>query len=69
MGPNSFEQICINYINETVQQFFIRKQIKDELDLYVAHGVHIPEVKLLDNRIILGGFNLLHLPLHFHQLL
>lgn len=58
MGQNSFEQLCINYINERVQQFCIRKQIKDELEWYAVDGVLIPEVKLLDNKIILGKFNL-----------
>lgn len=60
MGQNSFEQLCINYINEAVQQFCIRKQIKEELEWYAIDGVHIPEVKLLDNRTILGKF-ILHL--------
>lgn len=63
MGQNSFEQLCINYINETVQQFCIRKQIKEELEWYATDGVHIPEVKLLDNRTILGKFIL-----HSHKL-
>lgn len=63
MGQNSFEQLCINYINETVQQFCIRKQIKEELEWYAIDGVHIPEVKLLDNRTILGKFIL-----HSHKL-
>ncbi|XP_055307272.1 myosin heavy chain 95F-like [Sitodiplosis mosellana] len=56
MGQNCFEQICINYINETVQQFCIRKQIIEELEWYADDGIHIPDVNYLDNREILDLF-------------
>lgn len=57
-GQNCFEQLCINYINEKVQQFWMRKQIKDELDWYAVDGIHIPDVNFLDNRTILSKFDL-----------
>lgn len=63
MGQNSFEQLCINYINETVQQFFLRKEIKNELEWYAVDGIHIPEVNFLDNRNILGKFDLFLSPI------
>lgn len=57
MDQNSFEQICINYINETVQQFCIRKLIKDDLEWYALDGVHISDVNFLDNKPVLGKFH------------
>lgn len=55
-GENSFEQICINYINETIQQFCIRKLIKEELEWYAADSIDMPEVEFLDNENILRKF-------------
>lgn len=55
-GENSFEQICINYVNETIQQFCIRKLIKDELEWYAADSIDMSEVVFLDNENILREF-------------
>lgn len=56
MGQNSFEQLCINYINEKIQQFCIRRLIKDELEWYNNEGICIPTISFLDNEKILGEF-------------
>ena len=36
---NSFEQLCINYCNERLQQLFIELTLKAEQDEYAAEGV------------------------------
>lgn len=57
MGRNSFEQLCINFVNEKVYQFCTRRLIKDELDWYNIEGISIPNVEFLHNEDILREFN------------
>jgi myosin-1 len=45
-GTNSFEQLCINYCNEKLQQLFIELVIKQEQDEYQREG--IKWVKVVD---------------------
>lgn len=54
MGKNSFEQICINYLNEKLRQFATKCLIKDELDWYEAEGLNAPKIGFLDNELVLG---------------
>uniref|UniRef100_A0A6M2DFQ7 Putative myosin class ii heavy chain n=1 Tax=Xenopsylla cheopis TaxID=163159 RepID=A0A6M2DFQ7_XENCH len=47
---NSFEQFCINYCNEKLQQFFNDRILKSEQVLYKKEGLNIPEIKFTDNQ-------------------
>lgn len=50
---NSFEQLCINYANEKLHQYFISFVIKAELELYKKEGIDCSPVKYSDNYSIL----------------
>lgn len=47
---NSFEQFCINYCNEKLQQFFNQTILKNEQELYKREGLNVPEIKFVDNQ-------------------
>uniref|UniRef100_A0A3P8XSL2 Myosin Ic, paralog b n=1 Tax=Esox lucius TaxID=8010 RepID=A0A3P8XSL2_ESOLU len=49
---NSFEQFCINYCNEKLQQLFIELTLKSEQEDYEAEGISWEPVKYFDNKII-----------------
>lgn len=51
---NSFEQFCINYCNEKLQQFFNQTILKNEQELYKREGLNIPEIKFVDNQDCIG---------------
>ncbi|XP_014636559.1 PREDICTED: unconventional myosin-VI isoform X2 [Ceratotherium simum simum] len=47
---NSFEQFCINYCNEKLQQFFNERILKEEQELYQKEGLGVNEVPYVDNQ-------------------
>ncbi|KAM4772458.1 unconventional myosin-VI isoform 3-T3 [Rhinophrynus dorsalis] len=47
---NSFEQFCINYCNEKLQQFFNERILKEEQELYQKEGLGVNEVRYVDNQ-------------------
>ena len=49
---NSFEQLCINYCNEKLQQLFIELTMKSEQDEYRREGIEWVPVTYFDNKII-----------------
>ncbi len=44
---NSFEQLCINYCNEKLQQLFIELVLKQEQDEYKKEGIEWQQVAYL----------------------
>jgi Myosin heavy chain len=53
---NSFEQFCINYCNEKLQQFFNERILKDEQELYQREGLHVKKIDFVDNQDCIGEF-------------
>lgn len=51
---NSYEQFCINYCNEKLQQFFNERIFKNEQDLYKVEGLNVPEITYVDNQECIG---------------
>ncbi|XP_035999170.1 unconventional myosin-Ic isoform X1 [Fundulus heteroclitus] len=49
---NSFEQFCINYCNEKLQQLFIELTLKSEQEEYETEGIAWETVQYFDNKII-----------------
>uniref|UniRef100_A0A7N8WN41 Myosin Ic, paralog a n=1 Tax=Mastacembelus armatus TaxID=205130 RepID=A0A7N8WN41_9TELE len=49
---NSFEQFCINYCNEKLQQLFIELTLRSEQEEYETEGIAWETVKYFDNKII-----------------
>ncbi|XP_057684028.1 unconventional myosin-Ig isoform X2 [Corythoichthys intestinalis] len=49
---NSFEQFCINYCNEKLQQLFIELILQQEQDEYNREGIQWQHIDYFDNQII-----------------
>lgn len=49
---NSFEQICINYVNEKLQQIFIQLTLKTEQEEYVKEQITWTPIKYFNNKIV-----------------
>lgn len=66
---NSFEQFCINFANEKLQQLYIAYVFKSEIEQFILEGLkdHLCELQFKDNQGIIelleskpiGIFNLL----------
>lgn len=48
----SFEQLCINYCNEKLQQLFIDLTLKSEQNEYEKEGIIWQHIDYFDNKII-----------------
>ena len=49
---NSFEQLCINYVNEKLQQIFIQLTLKAEQEEYAREQIQWTPIKYFDNKVV-----------------
>lgn len=49
---NSFEQLCINYVNEKLQQIFIQLTLKAEQEEYAREKIQWTPIKYFDNKVV-----------------
>ncbi|QPG77001.1 myosin I [Brettanomyces nanus] len=49
---NSFEQVCINYVNEKLQQIFIQLTLKSEQEEYVREQIQWTPIEYFNNQIV-----------------
>jgi myosin I len=49
---NSFEQLCINYVNEKLQQIFIELTLKAEQEEYVREQIKWTPIKYFNNKVV-----------------
>jgi myosin-1 len=49
---NGFEQLCINYVNEKLQQIFIELTLKSEQEEYVREGIPWTHIDYFNNKIV-----------------
>jgi len=49
---NLFEQMCINFVNEKLQQIFLDAVVKGEQQLYISEGLQWKSIQFFDNQAI-----------------
>ncbi|XP_028280833.1 myosin IEb [Parambassis ranga] len=49
---NGFEQFCINFVNEKLQQIFIELTLKAEQDEYVQEGIRWNPIEYFNNKVV-----------------
>uniref|UniRef100_A0A665WNW2 Osteoclast-stimulating factor 1 n=1 Tax=Echeneis naucrates TaxID=173247 RepID=A0A665WNW2_ECHNA len=49
---NGFEQFCINFVNEKLQQIFIELTLKAEQEEYVEEGIKWTPIEYFNNKIV-----------------
>lgn len=52
LQKNGFEQFCINFVNEKLQQIFIELTLKAEQEEYVAEGIKWTPIDYFNNKIV-----------------
>lgn len=57
LQKNSFEQFCINFCNEKLQQLFIELTLKSEQEEYAREGIAWVEVSYFNNKVIKAIIN------------
>lgn len=48
----SFEQFCINFCNEKLQQLFIQLTLKSEQEEYLKEGIAWENIEYFNNKVI-----------------
>jgi len=51
-NQNGFEQFCINYVNEKLQQIFIELTLKAEQEEYKQEGIKWTNINFFNNKIV-----------------
>ena len=51
---NTFDQLCMNYINERIQNLFVDIMLKKEKQWYDSQSLDVPFVEFFDNTDIIG---------------
>uniref|UniRef100_A0A914BXB0 Uncharacterized protein n=1 Tax=Acrobeloides nanus TaxID=290746 RepID=A0A914BXB0_9BILA len=49
---NGFEQFCINFVNEKLQQIFIELTLKSEQEEYVSEGIQWTPIDYFNNKVV-----------------
>ena len=49
---NGFEQLCINYVNEKLQQIFIELTLRAEQDEYAREGIAWKPIPFFNNKVV-----------------
>ncbi|KAI9202468.1 P-loop containing nucleoside triphosphate hydrolase protein [Polychytrium aggregatum] len=49
---NGFEQFCINYVNERLQQIFIELTLKSEQEEYMREGIQWTPIEYFNNKVV-----------------
>ncbi|CCI42021.1 unnamed protein product [Albugo candida] len=49
---NGFEQFCINYVNEKLQQLFIELTLRSEQDEYAREGIEWTPIPFFNNKVV-----------------
>uniref|UniRef100_UPI003AADA64A myosin IEb n=1 Tax=Centroberyx gerrardi TaxID=166262 RepID=UPI003AADA64A len=49
---NGFEQFCINFVNEKLQQIFIELTLKAEQEEYVQEGIRWTAIEYFNNKVV-----------------
>ncbi|NWR38526.1 MYO1F protein, partial [Tachuris rubrigastra] len=49
---NGFEQFCINFVNEKLQQIFIELTLKAEQEEYVQEGIKWTQIQYFNNKVV-----------------
>ncbi|XP_057689342.1 myosin IEb isoform X1 [Corythoichthys intestinalis] len=49
---NGFEQFCINFVNEKLQQIFIQLTLKAEQEEYVQEGIKWTAIEYFNNKVV-----------------
>eukprot|EP01114_Cavostelium_apophysatum_P006700 TRINITY_DN1812_c0_g1_i1.p1 TRINITY_DN1812_c0_g1~~TRINITY_DN1812_c0_g1_i1.p1 ORF type:complete len:1611 (+),score=575.78 TRINITY_DN1812_c0_g1_i1:62-4894(+) len=50
---NSFEQFCINFANEKIQQYFNKQILSQEQEIYLLEGLAWRRVEYQDNQVVI----------------